>query len=296
MRLALIALCSAVLLSSCDSGPAPAPIVVYAVGDNEEGLTAKLAEFTDDTRIGVTLVFSKSSKNVDLVINNSGSPTADVLMTNNVADIWRAGDEGALRPIRSAAFDAGDSLLNDQEGLWAAIDVRFHAIAMRSEPIRPLVESYDQLASPELHGRICLSSSKLHVNRSLLAMLIGDRGLKETERLVRGWMRNLAASPFPSEAELLDAIRDGTCDYGIASWFPDAGGITSFLAEERYFDIDGIGVARHAHQPDSAQRLVDWMLNRRVRLQGDFKKHQSIGNAGWRDEDARLLAERAGYR
>ncbi len=296
MRLALISLCAVLLLSSCESGPAPAPIVVYAVGDNEEGLTMRLAEFTDDTGIGVTLVFSKSSKNADLVINNSGSPTADVLMTNNVADIWRAGDEGALRPIQSDAFDAGDSLLNDQEGLWAAIDVRFHAIAMRNEADKPLVASYDQLASPELHGRICLSSSKLHVNRSLLAMLIDDRGLKETERLVRGWMRNLAASPFPSEVELLDAIRAGTCDYGIVSWFPDAGGITYSLADERYFDIDGIGVARHAHQPDSAQRLVDWMLNRRVRLQGDFKKNRAIGNAGWRDEDARLLAERAGYR
>ena len=296
MRLAFIALCSALLLLSCDSGPAPAPIVVYAVGDNEEGFTANLAEFTDDTRIGVTLVFSKSSKNVDLVINNSGSPTADVLMTNNVADIWRAGDEGALRPIQSAAFDAADPLLNDQEGLWAAIDVRFHAIATRSEAIEPIVASYDQLASPELHGRICLSSSKLHVNRSLLAMFIGDRGLKETERLVRGWKRNLAASPFPNEEELLDALRSGTCDYAIVGLRAVNDEFVHFTPDPSYIDIDAIGVARHARNPGGAQRLVEWFLvNRPVRIEGRDDR-QNVGNAGWRDEDARLLAERAGYR
>lgn len=298
MRLVIAALSIVFPLAGCDEGPAPAPIVVYAVDDDREGLEAMLAEFTDDTRIGVTLVHSKSSNNADLVINNSGSPEADVLMTNNVADIWRAADEGALRPIRSAAFDAADPLLKDPEGMWAATGFHFHAIAMRrSEDTRPLVSSFDQLALADMHGRVCLSSSRLHVNRSLLALLIGDRGRKETERLVRKWLANLAVSPFPDEDALFDAIRNGTCDYGIVSRPPDADGIEYFRPEEGYFDIDGIGVARHARQPESAQLFVDWMLeNRGPRMLDDLNRHQPVGNAGWRDEDATLLAERAGYR
>ena len=297
MRVALAVVLLAQLLSGCEPGPARAPIVVYAVGDDRESLEAQLAEFTDDTGTGVTLVLSKSSKNADLVINNSGSPTADVLMTNNVADIWRAGDEGALRPIRSAAFDATNPQLNDPDGLWAAIDVRFHTIArLGGEDARPMVASFDQLASPELQGRLCLSSSKLHVNRSLLAMLIGERGLKETERLVRGWVRNLAASPFPNEGELLDALRSGTCEYAIVGLRTANDDFVHVTPEPSYVDVDAIGVARHANNPEGAQRLVEWFLvNRPMRIEGQDVQ-QNAGNAGWRDEDARLLAERAGYR
>ena len=83
--------------AACDSGPLQAPVVVYAVGNDEATLTEQFAEFTDDTRIPVTLMFSKSSKNADLVINNNGSPPADVLISNNVADNWPARTCGAAR-------------------------------------------------------------------------------------------------------------------------------------------------------------------------------------------------------
>ena len=83
--------------AACDRGPLQAPVVVYAVGNDEAELTEQFAEFTDDTRIPVTLMFSKSSKNADLVINNNGSPPADVLISNNVADNWPARTCGAAR-------------------------------------------------------------------------------------------------------------------------------------------------------------------------------------------------------
>lgn len=294
-RVTITATLISLLLTGCDSGPPPQPLVVYAVGNDELTLTEKLAEFTDDTRIPVTLVFSKSSKNADLVIDNSGSPPADVLMTNNVADIWRAADEGALRPISADTLDRADPLLRDPEGFWVGIGVRSHAIASLIEATRPLIAGYDQLAGPEMQGKICLSSSALHVNRSLIAMLINDRGVKKAERLVRSWIRNLAAAPFSSEDELIAAIRDGTCDYGILSWQPDIKDLAYFLPEPGYRDIDGIGVARHARQAELAQRLPDWLLQKAQYRKVSDHELRSVSIAGWRDEDARLLAERAGY-
>jgi iron(III) transport system substrate-binding protein len=193
-------------------------------------------------------------------------------------------------------LDSADASLNDPDDLWAAIDVRFHAIATRSESIEPVVTNYNDLKLPELKGRLCLSSSELHANRSLLAMLIGDRGLKQTERLVRGWIRNLAASPFPSEEELLEALGNGMCDYAIVASQTASDSFVYLMPEPMYVDIDAIGVARHASNPEGAQQLVDWFLvNKPVRIESKSGR-QNIGNAGWRDEDARLLAERAGYR
>jgi len=291
----LTAACLSLLLISCESEPPP-PLVVYAVGNDEAALSERLAEFTGDTRIPITLVFSKSSKNADLVIENSGSPTADVLITNNVADIWRAADEGALRPISTKAIESSDPLLKDPDGFWTAVAMRWNAIgALKEETTHPQVATYDLLASDDMRGRVCLSSSALHVNRSLIAMLINDRGVKQAERLVRAWIRNLATAPFSSEDHLIEAIRNGTCTYGILSSNPYLGDLIYFVPEQHYMDIDAIGVARHAQQPDSAQKLVEWLVREkqpRITSEHDLRP---VSIAGWRDEEARLLAERAGY-
>lgn len=284
------------LLTSCDPGPPPQAIVVYAVGNNEAELKEQLHEFTEDTRIPVNLVFSRSSGNADLVINNSGSPSADILITNNVADIWRAADEGALRPISTEAIANSDPLLRDPDGFWTAIAMRWNVIgALKEDSTRPLLASYDVLASEDLRGRICLSSSALHANRSLVAMLINDRGVKKTERLVRAWIRNLATAPFSSEDQLVDAILDGTCDYGILSWRPEIDDLIYFVPEQHYMHIDGIGVARHAQQPGSAQKLVQWLVREKQPRIDSEHDLRPVSIAGWRDEDAKRLAERAGY-
>jgi iron(III) transport system substrate-binding protein len=287
---------TALALVACDRGSPRPPVVVYAVGNDEAELAEQLAEFTEDTRIPVTLVFSKSSKNADLVINNSGSVPADVLMSNNVADIWRAADEGALRPINTDAIESSGLLLQDPEGFWVAVAVRWNAIgALKSASIRLTPDSYDRLASEDMRGRLCLSSSALHVNRSLIAMLINDRGVKPAERLLRAWIRNLAVPPFSSEGELIGAIRTGTCAYGILSSDPEVDDLTFLVPEQHYMDVDAVGVARHAQQAESAQELVKWLVdNKQPHIASDFATlHVTI--AGWLDEDARLLAERVGY-
>jgi iron(III) transport system substrate-binding protein len=292
----LIALIVCGLLVACDRGPQQQPVVVYLEGNDEATFAGKFAEFTDDTGIPVTIVSGESSKNADRVINNSGSPPADMLLTNNVADIWRAADEGALRPIGVAAFSDSSPELRDPDGFWVAAGVRSHAIAaLKSKADRPLAASFDQLASGELRGRVCLSSSALPVNRSLIAMLINDRGVKKAERLVRGWIRNLAVAPFSSEDALITAIRNGTCEYGVLARDTDVDDLLYVMPEQGYTDIDGMGVARHARQAESAQRLIEWLVrNKPPRSVSDYKL-RPVAIAGWRDPEARLLAERAGY-
>ena len=292
----LIAASLSLLLISCDSGPPLPAIIVYAVGDDEIALSERLAEFSNDTGIPTTLVFSKSSKNADRVINNSGSPPADVLMTNNVADIWRAADKGALRPLSIEVLEISAPLLTDPDGFWTAVAMRWNVIgALQEESTRPLLASYDILAGEELRGRLCLSSSALPVNRSLLAMLINDRGVKNAERLVRAWIRNLATAPFSSEGLLIEAIRDGTCDYGILSRSPYVDDLMYTVPEQHYMHIDGIGVARHARQPEAAQKLVEWLVREKQPRGTGNRELGAVNIAGWRDEEATLLAERAGY-
>ena len=308
----------ALLLAACSGDPASeqqrfAPVVVYAAYENGEYLEGLFEDFTAQTKIPVTLRLGESGQLVDDIIANRGAPPADVLLASNVADAWRAADEGALRPI--AVDNLGDvaEFLRDPDRLWAATRMAAIVIASSPQVTQEPPNTYSDLAKPAYANRVCLSSSSLPVNRSLIAMLISEMGVRPAERVVRGWVRNLAAPVFGTEAELSVAVESGRCDYAILPSTMAAGAWT--LPNPAYVHIEGAGIARHARYPDSAQKLVEWMLSVDVQdrhaqamkaypaltnlidaalLDGISRK--SVGFAGWHDNDAVLLAERAGYR
>lgn len=286
-------LLTVIFLSACDVGPPPPPIVVLAPGEQENALAGLLTKFTDDTGIPVEVEWGRSTDHVIRLIENTGKPV-DVLITDGVGGIWRAADRGALRPIQSDLLAELPATVRDPDALWIGIRIHLHLIA-HGNAARPITTSFDDLGTPEFAGRVCLSSSGLPTNRSLLAYLIEKRGVREAERLVRRWIKNLALPPFAREDELLDAIRAGKCDYGIGVSSSDLEGLAPFTPSPWYFDLTAAGIGRHAGQPAAAQRLLDWFLES---SSIDLKPGQasySAAIAGFRDDEARLLAERAGY-
>lgn len=287
-------------VAACDSSSqVPAlrheAVVVYAPYADEAYLTKLLSSFTDETDIPVTIRYGESAKLTDDVILDRGTPPADVLITDDVADIWRAANRGALRPIQSPAFANHHPTVKDADRQWAAIRMRQQAIVRRNDA-RPLKASFEDLGTADFQGRLCLSSSELPDNRALIAYLIEELGVREAERLVRRWIRNLAEPPFVSQQAMLEAMRAGACDYGIGDMRHDLDGLTPFVQSPYFFNVTAAGIGRHAVQADAAQLLVDWLLrNSAVRLTGDGQ-WASLEIAGWRNEEAVLLAERAGYR
>ncbi len=296
MRVAILLLCVAALFG-CDKGPpevAVPPVVVYAYGDDTTGLATRLAGFTEATGRPIQIIYGDSGALTDDVIADRGSPKADVLLTSNVADIWRAADEGALRPIQSPALADVKSEGRDADGLWVAFE-SYSAVIGSAERIETQVTSYMGLARPDIGGEVCLSSSRLPINRAVIARLIEEHGLKRAERVVRAWVRNQKLAPFATEAELVAALGDGTCGYGLFSSDIEAPGVWVADPFPEYFNIRALGVARHAQNPDAAQALVDWVIVN-IPLDIPDENGKSAGRIGWLDEDVRLLAERAGYR
>ncbi len=283
------------MIAACESGPRPEPVVVYAHGSEASGLEQQFAGFTDDTGIPVTVRYGDSVELTNNVIGNQGSPPADVLLTSSVADIWRAADQGALRPIQVAAMENVSPFAKDPDGFWVAFDVYLAVIGQAKRIKVGQVTDYASLAHPRLKGELCLSSSTLPINRAVIALLIADKGEKEAERIVRGWVRNLALPPFKTEARLIAALQSDACGYGIFSDTFSSDGIKRFGPVPLYYNIEGIGVARHARYPESARKLVAWLINLERRAMHDHAG-RNIGEVGWRDEDAALLAERAAYR
>lgn len=293
-RIAIVAAC---MLAACGGpekpqGPA---VVVYASENDPAGLPTLFAEFTAATGVPVSVVWGDAAVNAQALIDKSGAP-ADVLITPNVVPMWRAAEEGALRPIASGALDGIDRHLRDPDRLWAALHRRFITVAIAPESKKQTAGSYAALGAESYRGKLCVSSIENSVNRALIAMLIEDLGLKPAERLVRAWMMNLSLPPFETEAQLVEALESGVCQYGIvsASLLPE--GMPKTGPVPLYADISAIGVGRHAAHPEKAQQLVDWLL--RNHPPGGLAEWngRNFGVVGWRDEDVRLLADRVGYR
>ena len=288
----------AVILVACEREAPPAvavpPVVIYAYGDESLGLAERFAGFTAATGTPIQVVHGDSKELTDTVIANRGTPKADVLLTSNAADIIRAADEGALRPIQSAAVDDVRAEGRDSDKLWVAFE-SYGAVVGAAERMETRIVSYTGLARPDIGKEVCLSSSRLPINRAVIARLIEDKGLKPAERIVRGWVRNQKLVPFATEAELIAALGDGTCGYGIFSADLEAPGVRISDPFPSYYNIRALGVARHAQNPGSAQALVEWIIVN-IPLEIPEEKGKSAGRIGWMDEDVRLLAERAGYR
>ena len=102
MRFAVSILLLLAMLACEPETPLPA-IVVYAPGGDESALEQTLNEFSTATNVPVVAVWGDSTKHTDQLINNPNDVT-DILITDNVADLMRATEEGKLRPISAAAF------------------------------------------------------------------------------------------------------------------------------------------------------------------------------------------------
>lgn len=297
MKLIMLAM-AALAIAACNESKPPSgpPVVVYASEIDPTNLSELFAAFTEDTGIPVAPQWGKSSQNTDTVIGKVGLP-ADVLITPNIADIWRAADQGALRPINADAIAAVPSALKDPDRLWVALQHRPAVIVFSEGTADSSPPDYASLGAPSYQGTLCLSSVNNSMNQVLIAMLIDEVGLKRAERIVRAWVRNLAEPPFKSEADLYAALIAGRCSVGILSALVNTSGLPVHSPDVGYFDVSAMGVGRHAQSAERAQQLVAWLVEEQA--PGSSLSSSPMPNvaiAGWRHEEVLLLADRAGYR
>src|SRR5690606_24081260 len=110
--------------------------------------------------------------------------------------------------------------LRDPDNRWFGLSVRARRIVYNTDAVDPgALSGYAARAAPEWRGRAGLRPAKKVYNQSLVAMFLAEHGEQQTEEIVRGWVKNLAAPPFASDNEVLNAIAAGQCDVGIVNTY-----------------------------------------------------------------------------
>ncbi len=263
---------------------------------------------------------------------------ADVLLTVDAGNLWQAAEEGLLRPIRSKTLEANvPAHLRDPDSEWFGLSVRARTLVYNPAKVKPgELSTYEDLASPKWKGRLCLRTSEKVYNQSLVAMMIYEYGEDKTESMVRGWVANLATSPFPDDTKAMEAVAAGQCDvtlvntyyFGrlmeknpklpLAIFWPNQ--TLNNKSAGVHVNISGAGVTRHAKNPAGAQRLIEWLssekaqnlfadvnleypVNPRVKADanvaawGGFKQNLvNVKEAGSLQAKAVKLMDRAGYK
>lgn len=247
------------------------PVVVYAAFEDDAKLRELFETYTEETGVLVIVRRGEPESIVNDLIENRISPPADVLMTQSVTGVWRAAEEGALRPLYSESVrEQSPAWSRDPDDLWFGTGFRTAVIVGGADAIAEAeLSDFAALAKQRFAGQLCLSSSADQVNRTVIAMMIESMDVRPAELAVRGWLKNLARPVVDTEAEVIAAIRSGDCRYGIVSSTAYAVAMANDPRAEisavtpviTYAEIDGIGVARHAHNPEGAAELVEWLFS-----------------------------------
>jgi iron(III) transport system substrate-binding protein len=309
------------------------PLVVYSAR-NEQLIKPLFDRYTRETGIEVRFTTADAAVLIERIAAEGRNSPADILMTVDAGELWRATERGLLRPLQSRVLDDNiPAHLRDPEGRWFGLSMRARTLAYDPRKVDAAsLSTYEALAEPRWKGKLCLRTSKKVYNQSLVAMLIAQQGEARTEQVVRGWIANLAAPVFANDTQLLEAIAAGQCEVGIVNTYylgrilkdrPEFP-VKLYWANQGsggvHVNISGAGVVTTSRHPAAAQRFLEWLsageaqrffaavnaeypanpavgLDPLVAGWGTFESSQvNLGKAGTLQPQAVRLMDRAGYR
>lgn len=269
--LAVLALAAAGALAA--TGSDATALVIYN-GRAHYGSEDIFEQFSEETGIEIELRGGTAPELFERLRREGTDSPADLLITTDLANLWRAEDAGLLQPMSSDVVDDQiPEALRDTDGNWVALTTRLRVPVVNTEALSPGdVTGYESLGDPRFRGRTCLRTSTNEYNQSLVADMIAKRGPEATEALLRSWMEN-DPDIINSDGEMLAAMGGGECDLGLTNHyylgriladdpdFPVAPAWPDQDGAGAHTNVSGIGITASSDQPEDAQRLIEFLTS-----------------------------------
>jgi iron(III) transport system substrate-binding protein len=233
------------------SGSSSDELVLYSARSHY-GEEQPFEDFAKNEGIDLTIRGGSASELYERLRSEGSNTPADVLITVDAANLWRAKDAGII-----------DS--------WEPLTVRARTIMRSTERVGPNdVTTYEGLGDPRWKGKLCLRSGTSEYNVSFIADRLAKDGRPATEQMLRRWIAN-DPEVFGSDTDVLEAIRDGDCDVGLTNSYylgreladdPDFPVAPVWADQEgrgTHVNLSGLGVVRGADHPDEARELIAFL-------------------------------------
>ena len=232
-----------------------------------------LEAYTEATGVQFELLTGKPGPLLERLAAGNGNNRVDVLLTVDAGNLWHAAERGLLAPVASEILSSAvPAALRDPGNRWFGLSKRARTIAYNPARTGPgELSTYEDLADPKWRGRLCLRTSKKVYNQSLVATLIAHHGEAAAEKVVRGWIANLAADPFSNDTKTLQAVAAGHCDAAIVNTYyygrlmRKEPGLELALfwpnqdAQGVHVNVSGAGVTARARHPAAARKFLEWL-------------------------------------
>jgi iron(III) transport system substrate-binding protein len=314
-----------------------AEVVVYSAR-NEHLIKPIFDAYSAETGVVVRFITDKEGPLLARLKAEGRNTPADLLLTVDAGNLWQASNEGLLKSIDSKVLRANiPAYLRDPDNQWFGLSVRARTMVYNQQKVKKeSLSTYEDLANPSWKKRLCLRSSKKVYNQSLVAMMIHEHGEAKAERIVRGWISNLAMDPLPDDTKAMEAVAAGYCDvtlvntyyYGrlmeskptlpLAIFWPNQDATNGNAGV--HVNISGAGVTKYAKNESEAVRLLEWLSSEKaqklyadvnleypvnsnttldpiVAAWGSFRQNLiNVVEAGKLQARAVMLMDRAGYK
>lgn len=237
--------------------------------------------FTKKTGIKVNIVEGKAEELVERIKSEGANSPADVLITVDAGNLWRAQQQGIFQPISSGVLNqAIPANFREPNGHWFGFSKRARVIVYNKAKVNPAqLSTYEDLSNPKWKGKIIVRSSNNIYNQSLVASMIGDAGTANTEKWVKGLVANFARPPEGNDVSQIKAVAAGVGHLTLANTYyvarlagsqkPEDKAIASKVgvffpnqkAQGTHTNISGAGVIKNAPNKAGAIKFLEYLAS-----------------------------------
>ncbi|MBE9040736.1 Fe(3+) ABC transporter substrate-binding protein [Oscillatoriales cyanobacterium LEGE 11467] len=231
----------------------------------------------------VNLVEGKAGELIEQIETEGQNSPADVLLTTDVGNLWKADRAGIFQPVNSQILNREiPANLRHPNGHWFGFSKRARVIFYNKDRVNPSeLSTYEDLADPKWRGRILIRPSSNIYNRSLIASLIAAHGEAGIEAWLNGFTANFAREPESNDTGQIRACAEGIGDIAIANsyyyvrllksddladrevtrkvgmFFPNQG------AGERgtHVNVSGGGLLKHSPNKEAAIAFLEYLTS-----------------------------------
>jgi iron(III) transport system substrate-binding protein len=246
-----------------------------------EGDQALYDAFTKSTGIKVNKKEGKPEELLQLIVAQGDNSPADVLVTVDAGNLWRAEKAGVLQTVSSPVLTSRiPAQFRDPANQWFGVAYRVRILVADKSKIGDLnISTYADLADPRLKGKLCARQSSNIYNLSLLASMIGHDGAAKAETWARGVAANFARQPQGGDTDQLLAVAAGECQAAISNHYylvrlqtsknpEDAAAAAKLQAifpdqagRGAHANISGAAVLKSAPNKANAQKFIEFLVS-----------------------------------
>ncbi|HKG65011.1 MAG TPA: extracellular solute-binding protein [Solirubrobacteraceae bacterium] len=250
-----------------------ADVVVYN-GRSQYGDEAAFAAWEEKEGKSLELRAGSAPELFERLRSEGSDTPADLLVTTDLANLWRAKEAGMLQSVSTQALEAQvPAEYRDPDEQWWGLSLRIRTPMRSTERVdEGAITSYEDLGKPQFKGKLCLRTSNNEYNQSFVADRIAKHGEADTEKLLRSWMAN-DPQILGSDVDVLEAIGAGRCDVGLTNHYylgrilkekPDFPVAPAWADQDgagAHTNLSGVALVKGTEHKADAVALMEWLTS-----------------------------------